>query len=59
MSKPLVAANFFSFPRLLLWSLPLGFLAISTWLLRGPDTNLANSFGRLLQQSEEAIVSKV
>ena len=59
MSKPLISASFFSFPRLLLWSLPLGFLLICTSLFRSSDSNLGNTFGRLLQQPEDTIASKV
>ena len=55
MKKPLVAASFFTFPKLLLWSLPLGFLLIYTWLFRGRNVNLS----QLILQTEEVIDTEV
>ena len=34
MHKPLISANFFTFPRFLIWSLPLSFLLAYTWFFR-------------------------
>lgn len=35
MAKPLLSPTFFSFPKLLLWSLPLIALFVYTWLANG------------------------
>jgi hypothetical protein len=41
MAKPLVSSTFFSFPRLLLWSVPLLFILVYTNLFAGLDTKLS------------------
>jgi len=55
MKKPLVAASFLTFPKLLLWSFPIGFLLIYTWLFRGPNVNLS----QLILQTEDVIDTEV
>jgi hypothetical protein len=55
MKKPLVAASFFTFPKLLLWSLPIGFLLAYTWLFRGQKLNLS----QLILQTEGEIDAEV
>ena len=41
MTKPLISSTFFSFPKLLLWSLPLLFILIYTYLFTGLENNLS------------------
>jgi hypothetical protein len=41
MAKPLISSTLFSFPKLLLWSLPLLFILIYTYLFTGLDTQLS------------------
>ncbi len=55
MKRPLVAASFFSFPRLLLCSLPLGSLLAYTWLFGGRNVHI----GWLISQTEDMIATKV
>lgn len=44
MAKPLVASSFFTFPKFLLWSLPLFFLLLGTWLQGGLDRSHFSAF---------------
>jgi len=41
MGKPLVSSTFFSFPKLLLWSLPLLFILIYTYLAGGLHSQIS------------------
>ena len=56
MKKPLVSSSFFSFPKLLLWSLPLGFFLVSTWLKGGL---YRDTLRQLVWKTEEIVVAKV
>ena len=49
MAKPLLSSTFLSFPKLLLWGLPLIGLLAYTWLARGPTSSYLPSF---MQQAE-------
>jgi hypothetical protein len=49
MAKPLLSSTFLSFPKLLLWGLPLIGLLAYTWLAAGPTSNYLPSF---MQQAE-------
>jgi hypothetical protein len=49
MAKPLLSSTFLSFPKLLLWGLPLIGLLAYTWLAGGPTSNYLPSF---MQQAE-------
>lgn len=50
MAKPLLSSTFFSFPKLLLWSLPIGLLVFYTYLEGGlPASTVLLQF---LQQKE-------
>ncbi len=49
MAKPLLSSTFFSFPKLLLWSLPLVGLLVYTWLAGGLTSITLPSF---LSQAE-------
>jgi len=56
MKKPLIASNFFSFPKLLLWSLPLGFFLVVTWFLGVLDRDTLRLW---VWKSEEVVIEKV
>jgi hypothetical protein len=58
MAKPLVSSNLFSFPKLLLWSLPLLFILIYTYLFSGLDTKLS-TFVWFVLPGEKAVSSTV
>jgi hypothetical protein len=53
MAKPLVSSTFFSFPKLLLWSLPLLFILVYTYLFTGLDTTLKTLISFVLPAVEE------
>ena len=57
MAKPVVVSTFFTFPKFLLWSLPLGFLALTAWLT-GANLNSSSisEFVTRLKAAEEPIV---
>ena len=56
MNKPLIASSFFTFPRLLVWSLPMGFLLAYAWLYGRPSVT---EVGQWVAQTEEVIATKV
>ena len=56
MKKPLLSSSFFSFPKLLLWSLPLGLFLVSTWLAGGLNKD---KLMLLVWKTEEVVVEKV
>ena len=65
MKKPLIASSFFTFPRFLVWGLPLGLLLTYTWVFQsgGPTIKLPaikiNPLKDWLSTTEERVVSKV
>jgi hypothetical protein len=54
MAKPLISSTFFSSPKLLLWSLPLLFILIYTYLFAGLDTQL-KTLVSLVLPAEKAV----
>jgi hypothetical protein len=56
MAKPVVASTFLTFPKFLLWGLPLGFLALTAWLSGGLDSTSISEFATRLKAVEEPIV---
>jgi len=56
MAKPVVTSTFLTFPKFLLWSLPLGFLALTAWLGGGLDSTSVSEFVTRLKTVEEPIV---
>jgi len=57
MAKPVVASTFFTFPKFLLWSLPLGFLALTAWLTGGSlSSTSVSEFVTRLKAVEEPLV---
>jgi hypothetical protein len=59
MAKPLISSTFLSFPKLLLWSLPLLFILIYTYVGRaGVDFKLS-TFVSFITPAEKAISSTI
>lgn len=58
MAKPLVSSNLFSFPKLLLWSIPLLLLAIYTYAFGGLDIKF-NSLVSLVYNVETELETKL
>lgn len=58
MPKPLVSSNLFSFPKLLLWSLPLFFIGLYTYLFGGLDIKL-NTLKALIYNVETELKTKI
>jgi len=58
MAKPLVSSNLFSFPKLLLWSLPLLFILIYTYLFAGFDVKI-KILVALVLPNEKTVISTV
>jgi hypothetical protein len=54
MAKPLISSTLFSFPKLLLWSLPLLFILIYTYLFAGLDVRLNTLISYVLQAENSA-----
>jgi hypothetical protein len=54
MAKPLISSTLFSFPKLLLWSLPLLFILIYTYLFSGLDTKLSTLIS-FISSAEKAL----
>lgn len=59
MAKPLVASSFFTFPKFLLWSLPLVFLLIGAWLKGGLDGSNLSAILTHVTTVEQQVVGKV
>jgi hypothetical protein len=58
MAKPLISSTFFSFPKLLLWSLPLLFISVYTYLSGDLRTKLSEVVSFALQ-AEKSITSTI
>lgn len=56
MAKPLISSTLFSFPKLLLWSLPLLFIFVYMYLVGSPSTKLS-TFVSLVLQAEKYVTS--
>ena len=57
MTKPLISSTFFSFPKLLIWSLPLLFILVYTYVGRtGLNVNLSTLVS-LIKPAEKAVAS--
>ena len=58
MAKPLISSTFLSFPKLLLWSLPLLFILIYTYLGGGPGLKFSTLVS-FISPVEQAVTSTV
>ena len=59
MTKPVIASSFFTFPRFLLWSLPLFFLLLTAWLRGGLDSSAIPAFLTRIYAEEKPIIQNV
>lgn len=57
MAKPVI--SFFTFPKFLLWSLPLFFLLIAAWLKGGLNVNTISAFLTRVESVEQQVASHV
>lgn len=59
MPKPLVSSSFFTFPKFLLWSLPLIFLLIGAWFQGALNGNAVSALWDGLKTVEQQVVNNV
>lgn len=59
MAKPLLSSTFFTFPKFLLWSLPLFFFLVGSWLTGLLDRTTFFSFLLKAETLETKVTSHV